>query len=651
MDGLGSSAPQGTLVFRESEPDGVLMEFRSASAFQKDFLVRRLGCLSFHWMPHRDFPNLCVAQLLCQDRYWDNFILLSDATDPVAVAAQVGSALMSVAVLFWSENGGIMEAMGVIVKSLRMMVGWAPFDPLEWEPPRWESLRGMCPWRARVAVSRFRESLVKTVEGGEPTMEFEEMEMVLARVKSELHHESAWNVFSGDSYPPFPVFLPLGLFGCVKVPPSPDGEVAAVEAAVDLLGTVPVVDPASLAEDLSNLQVVDEVGAEEEEEGEVGSSDESAVEEVVGGDEDGGGGGGAGGVGVAGDRPKRVMTEARREGKKRRRQKKRLIANLGPEEGVRRHEVTKRYEAKLKREAEAARQREQRAVEVARRRQEDEQRRAAAAAAAERRMREEAARRQEEEERRRREEARRREEEERELRRVALASKRGGGRVVGPPGPKIVRSGDASRDSGVGDVSVASGGGGGGVRGRTFGRGSDAAAVVVRPGGGGGGVVGHRGVSNPAHGAVSRPPSSSSGRRAHPGWQRAASAASGGEAGGGAASVMGVSNPALQRMIEERVEAAVQAHVANLVAPIAASSPTLTSPPPLPPSSRSLPSDAWPALPSSSFRAQDARLPSEYGQVVRDQLRHDDVSSSSAPRRPGPWIPPPGFGRRMGRKE
>ena len=284
MDGLGSSAPQGTLVFRESEPEGgALLEFRSASALQKDFLVRRLVCLSFHWMPHRDFPNLCVAQLICQDRHWDNSILLSDATDPVAMAAQVKSALMSVAVLFWSENGSIMEAMGVLVKSLRMMVGWAPFDPLEWVKPKWESLRGACPWRCGVAAARFRESLVRSAEGGEPTMGFDDMVLLLAGVKSDLCYETVWDVGSGDSFPPYPVFLPLGVFGCERVPPPPEEEVLAVEAAAVLLGVEPVVDPASLAEDLSHLQVVDEVGAEEEvEDGEVDDSGDSAVEEVVG---------------------------------------------------------------------------------------------------------------------------------------------------------------------------------------------------------------------------------------------------------------------------------------------------------------------------------------------------------------------------------
>ena len=127
-------------------------------------------------------------------------------------------------------------------------------------------------------------------------------------------------------------------------------------------------------------------------------------------------------------------------------------------------------------------------------------------------------------------------------------------------------------------------------------------------------------------------------------------AAHGREQGGGEVSALGVSNSQLQRMIEERVEAAVQAQVAGLVAPIAASSPA--SSPLLPPPDRQ--SDSWPSLPpSSSFRAQDARLPSERGNVVRDRLHHDDApsSSSSSSRRPGPWVPPPGFGRRMGRDQ
>ena len=111
----------------------------------------------------------------------------------------------------------------MVLRSLRMMVGWAPFDPLEWVPPSWESLRGICPWRARTAVARFRESLVGSVGEGEPTMDFEGMMLMLAGVKSDLCYETAWNVFGGDSFPPYPVFLPLGVFGCVKVPPPPEG--------------------------------------------------------------------------------------------------------------------------------------------------------------------------------------------------------------------------------------------------------------------------------------------------------------------------------------------------------------------------------------------------------------------------------------------
>ena len=147
-----------------------------------------------------------------------------------------------------------------------MMVGWAPFDPLEWEPPQWESLRSVGPWQARVPVCRFRKVLVDSGEvvGEEPSVGFEEMEMMLARVKTDVNHDLVWNVFSGDYFPPFPVFLPLGCFGCRKVPP-PEEEEVGDKAAAALLGEVAAADPSSLVEGLSALSVVDEVGPEEKE--------------------------------------------------------------------------------------------------------------------------------------------------------------------------------------------------------------------------------------------------------------------------------------------------------------------------------------------------------------------------------------------------
>ena len=496
--GAGCRMPDGKLRLRSLE--GMEVEWDEASGRQRSMMMRNLGLLSFHHVPHVDFPRLHVAQILCQDRGRDDFLILRDVYDADAMAYDFFSALSLVSVMFWSEDKVIRDSMMVLVRSFRMMVAWSSFDPAMYKAPQWETLGGVCPWKPRRVVERFRAAL------GSQRLGEEDMVVLLGSIRKKVDDERMWDDGRDHRFPPFPQFAPPEAFGCQRL-------VADEEAGEEEAGVA-----------WGDLVVVDEVGG-------VGPAAGGG-----GGGAPAGSGGGGAPVGCGGGGGGRTEEEKARRREWRRR--KRLIEMWGLEEGQRRFEASlrcdggqRRFLAWRRRQEEAERRQreeeERRQREEEERRQQEEERRQREEE--ERRQREEEVRRQrEEEERRQREEEERRQREEERLRQVEGCRRRqaegrhrrpdgGGGQMVPWNAAESERRRlererrhqeeeerrrgdggrvDRSRSGGGGEgarprVGVQQGGGAGRGSLLSFGRGSGSVGEQVAVVGQGGGGAGH----------------------------------------------------------------------------------------------------------------------------------------------------------------
>ena len=458
-DGVGCMMADGRLHLRSME--GMEVEWDEASGLQRGMLMRSLGLMSFHPMPHKDFPRLHLVQVLMQDRERDDFFLVRDVANPEDMASDFCSATSMFSLMFWSPNEVIMKTMLVLVRSRRMMVAWSAFDPARWEPPCWASLGGVSPWEPRRVVRRFRDALMASprsggggggggsgAAGGLPGLGDEDLFLLLNKVEKAVKEELWWDVGKHHKYLPYPQFVPPDAFGCVPI--------------------------SEVVEELEDLVVVDEVGGE------------------------------AAGARACG------KTEEERVRKRDDRRRRRLMQMWGPAEGERRFlkglacdEGQRRFLFARQQQQERAQrgqaegeqrlgelqrqqleeQRRQEEEEQQRRREEQQRRRDGEMA---RQRRDDEQRRREEQERRREEQERRRQEQERRVdrdRRHREDRSRSGG-VGGGSRPRVGAAvgGGAGRGSLMASFGRGSGGGG------------DSVAVVGQMGGGGGsGAVGGAG--------------------------------------------------------------------------------------------------------------------------------------------------------------